>query len=530
MIWTKRKQLFVLAVIICAQCCFWIIWKEEKSYATLKQPELQLMHGSGQTRERSEARSSEVHSGINKSRGSQPSDPSNVTMVIGIVTAERHPPTVFKMVKMLVDKLDFKRFQVVVWQSISIRDLLTKQTLEGMGVRVLGPMPPYQELQSDNIERTYNDTIERVLWRSNHVLDYASLLEACLNLYSNAKYLLILEDDVWPAKNAVEKSYQFAEEHFAQKTDWAFLTLYSGTKRKKLVEEAHFLPLCGAVALLYRRAVVNELIKFLRLRPFLAPVDLLIPSLLMHQLHLRVFERTPNLFQHAGYKSSYSGKDAPKRGSEFWRSRTYMRDEDNITYTLYAPDSKTGYIGCFIDQNDMHDLDGIYVPLGTKNPADSHGKCKGFCHEYSYFGLQNGGECRCGNQFGLYGKVDDKHCNMSCQSQPSNMCGGPGYNSVFLPVNVKVKFLGCYQDSKSDRDLTGKISLGKDRSPKRCSQFCDGEGYKYFGLQYGGECFCGDFYGKHGKISDSQCDFPCKDDDGEKCGGVQTNSVYEILG
>jgi hypothetical protein len=112
MIWTKRKQLFVLAVIICAQCCFWIIWKEEKSYATLKQPELQLMHGSGQTRERSEARSSEVHSGINKSRGSQPSDPSNVTMVIGIVTAERHPPTVFKMVKMLVDKLDFKRFQV----------------------------------------------------------------------------------------------------------------------------------------------------------------------------------------------------------------------------------------------------------------------------------------------------------------------------------------------------------------------------------------------------------------------------------
>ena len=134
------------------------------------------------------------------------------------------------------------------------------------------------------------------------------MLEASLALYSNAKYLLILEDDVWPAKQAVEKSYRFAEELFAQKTDWAFLTLYSGIKRKKLVEEAKYFPLCGAVSLLYRRAVVKELINFLRLYPFLAPVDLLIPSLLMHQLHLRVFERTPNLFQHAGYSSSYSGK------------------------------------------------------------------------------------------------------------------------------------------------------------------------------------------------------------------------------
>ena len=222
-------------------------------------------------------------------------------------------------------------------------------------------------------------------------------------------------------------------------------------------------------------------------------------------------------------------KDSQKRGSEFWRSRTYMRDEDNTTHLKYIPNPQTGYIGCFVDQSDMHDLDGMYVPLKTKEPADSHGKCRYFCRDYSYFGLQNGGECRCGNQFGMYGKVDDKHCNMSCQSQASRKCGGPGYNSIFLFVYPPMKFLGCYEDSRFNRDFTGKIAWAAHRSPKLCLQFCDGGGYQYFGLQYGGECFCGNSYGKHKKLIDSKCDVPCRDDDSEMCGGDLANSVYEIL-
>lgn len=140
------------------------------------------------------------------------------------------------------------------------------------------------------------------------VLDYANLLEQCLKSYSSAKYFLILEDDVWPAKHAVEKSYDFAEDNFGWRTNWGFLTLYSGKKRSEPVEEVKTFPLCGAVALLYHRAILQLIIDFLRQYPYLAPVDLLIPSLLIRQLKLRVYERTPNLFQHAGYNSSYSGK------------------------------------------------------------------------------------------------------------------------------------------------------------------------------------------------------------------------------
>ena len=50
-------------------------------------------------------------------------------------------------------------------------------------------------------------------------------------------------------------------------------------------------------------------------------------------------------------------------------------------------------------------------------------------------------------------------------------------------------------------------------------------GYSYAGLQYGTWCACGDSYGKHGWVGDSECNHACPGGPGH-CGAAWRNSIY----
>ena len=53
-------------------------------------------------------------------------------------------------------------------------------------------------------------------------------------------------------------------------------------------------------------------------------------------------------------------------------------------------------------------------------------------------------------------------------------------------------------------------------------------GYRYAGLQFYQECYCGNSsFEKFGKFN-SGCNLPCTGDNNQKCGGRERNSVYEI--
>jgi len=66
-------------------------------------------------------------------------------------------------------------------------------------------------------------------------------------------------------------------------------------------------------------------------------------------------------------------------------------------------------------------------------------------------------------------------------------------------------------------------------TPAFCESVCGARHqYKYFGLQYGSECWCGNSYGRHGEESADKCTKPCNGDVTQQCGGELTNSVYEI--
>ncbi|CAH1786133.1 unnamed protein product, partial [Owenia fusiformis] len=86
--------------------------------------------------------------------------------------------------------------------------------------------------------------------------------------------------------------------------------------------------------------------------------------------------------------------------------------------------------------------------------------------------------------------------------------------------------LGCYKDTR-DRDLPLFHSYG-DMTLEKCLKGCHEEGYVYAGIQIGAQCWCGNSYGKHGKVDDSECTIKCTGEPWRICGDHWKNNIYRI--
>ncbi|XP_046852463.1 kremen protein 1-like isoform X2 [Xenia sp. Carnegie-2017] len=112
---------------------------------------------------------------------------------------------------------------------------------------------------------------------------------------------------------------------------------------------------------------------------------------------------------------------------------------------------------------------------------------------------------------------------------------------IYLPSN---DYIGCYRDSKErGRDLphlpnSHKRNRGDVLS---CVLSCARSGFRYAGLQNGNLCFCGNRFGRYGRVSDKHCNMKCLPSVGEQipavtedvfdsCGGKWVNSVYSVRG
>ena len=137
------------------------------------------------------------------------------------------------------------------------------------------------------------DSVERAMWRSRHVLDYAALLLRLVTTYPNAPYILVLEDDLLLGQCAFFHIYIFislytfltlpislgpvhaithAADNFSSRVlhfiraqsrflgeEWGSISLYqsSPASRKARFDSLGELPRqfcggCGAVALAFR--------------------------------------------------------------------------------------------------------------------------------------------------------------------------------------------------------------------------------------------------------------------------------------
>ena len=59
-----------------------------------------------------------------------------------------------------------------------------------------------------------------------------------------------------------------------------------------------------------------------------------------------------------------------------------------------------------------------------------------------------------------------------------------------------------------------------------CVSGCRAQEYEYAAVQFAYLCFCGDHYGRFGKLPDEMCDSTCKSPGDQYCGGDWKNSIY----
>lgn len=89
------------------------------------------------------------------------------------------------------------------------------------------------------------------------------------------------------------------------------------------------------------------------------------------------------------------------------------------------------YLGCFTDQLDQRDLPVFIGSLQRLTPQ----RCISACEEqnYAFAGIQYGSECRCGHQYGKYGKASESECLYKCSTEEK--CGGDNRNSIYSALN-----------------------------------------------------------------------------------------------
>ncbi|GIX68360.1 alpha-1,3-mannosyl-glycoprotein 4-beta-N-acetylglucosaminyltransferase C [Caerostris darwini] len=218
------------------------------------------------------------------------------------------------------------------------------------GLLLLYQILPEFYPQMSITRRTYNDSIERIKWRSKQVLDFAFLLMHSQNL---SEYFLILEDDVVTTPHFITSIQKFVKER--DSSDWVSLTFSS-----------FFI-----IGRLFKNKDLHKLREFLVLFHLEKPVDLLIMQFLDLLVPSKtiVTRRIPGLFQHIGLFSSLEGKVQKAKDRSFTStSRMFHFDNppaDIVTtlgvYKKHYPelcyyDSNKFFWGSAPKRNDTFDI------------------------------------------------------------------------------------------------------------------------------------------------------------------------------
>ncbi|KAI8513798.1 Alpha-1,3-mannosyl-glycoprotein 4-beta-N-acetylglucosaminyltransferase C [Branchiostoma belcheri] len=160
------------------------------------------------------------------------------------------------------------------------------QHLDGGFMQVIqAPISFYPQLEG--LKQNFNDSEDRVKWRSKQCVDYAFLFSYCRGL---SEFYLQLEDDVVSSEHYLTTIRDYIK---AQKSAWSMLEFSD----------------LGFIGKLLRSSDLQRLADFLLLFYEEMPNDFLIRHFLKLLPHRQTFARRPSLFQHIGKRSSLVGKE-----------------------------------------------------------------------------------------------------------------------------------------------------------------------------------------------------------------------------
>ncbi|ERF72227.1 hypothetical protein EPUS_02114 [Endocarpon pusillum Z07020] len=207
------------------------------------------------------------------------------------------------------------------------------------------------------------------------------------------------------------------------------------------------------------------------------------------------------------------------------------------------------YYGCFKENNPGRQLQTqIYG-----SPDNTNGKCMAACSAagYIFAATQYNSECWCGN-YRPKQLVDEKNCNFACSGKVTEVCGGNGIteDGSFLSLfGDRTRFdgnltkdvgpfvnpgvlgftsQGCYTEATTGRAL----ARGVNPVPVTiagCISACKSGGDSLAGMEYGGECYCGNSLAAGSVPAPAgDCNMVCRDNGTEFCGGGSRLNIYKL--
>jgi hypothetical protein len=172
-------------------------------------------------------------------------------------------------------------------------------------------------------------------------------------------------------------------------------------------------------------------------------------------------------------------------------------------------------------------------------------KCLSACFtsEYTIAGVEYAGECWCDTQYRLGGGPapdGDTQCNMPCNGNATQNCGGPNRLNVFeytpatnVPVVPTWEYLGCYSDNVNARSLRFGVNVAGQNGHESCQAACLNAGYPFSGTEYSAECYCDTAISNGGGPAadgEAGCNMPCQAAATEMCGGANRLTVFHYTG
>ncbi|KXX74964.1 putative fungistatic metabolite [Madurella mycetomatis] len=195
------------------------------------------------------------------------------------------------------------------------------------------------------------------------------------------------------------------------------------------------------------------------------------------------------------------------------------------------------YEGCYTDVPGRT-LTGASYADGE---AMTNEACMAFCASrgFQYAGTEYSVECFCGNSLSAGSEqVDDAVCSMACSGDATQPCGAGGRLSLFHTSvvvgpqpNPGVNgffHMGCYSEGTTGRALTHVVDSipGAELTVDLCTAACLDGDYILAGVEFGGECFCGNTIANGGSPASSGCSMICNGNSSEICGGPGRLNVY----
>ncbi|PWW73981.1 WSC-domain-containing protein [Tuber magnatum] len=226
--------------------------------------------------------------------------------------------------------------------------------------------------------------------------------------------------------------------------------------------------------------------------------------------------------------------------------------------------SNFGFSGCYTEATT-----GRALSVLTASDTMTVNTCLGVCSAYEYAGLEYGSECWCGNTLASgAAPAPLTECRMKCAGNATEYCGAGQRLSLYKrkdlssssslsatsststssgssttsststsgtpmptgptinPGNANYTYLACYTEATTGRALSGKFLAADDMTVPKCLEAC--AGFRYAGLEYRRECFCGDTFSAGAVVApSSQCGLTCMGYVFNYCGGGSRLTVYE---